>query len=207
MARWIVDVEREYDRLRQHVAGPPRGVDDDFDEHGALFAMMHRWDEFNPADAQYRHMLIGRLQEVGYRLEEPVGRSSKANVRTYMRVLREDGVNAGIFNSSTFTFVRARNALPANGDLVNQTGRYPPSTSTPNPQWSSSLASLPSSAPCPDCLGTSPRRLICPLPHLLSVSTSLVAPPPTAEHTRWPCTTTEISFETCSLAISAPPDR
>lgn len=124
-AQWMVDVESAYEQLQDQLAKPPRGAfKDKLSEHDALFAMMRRWDEFNPADADYRHILIGKLQVLGYRLEEPVARSSKSGARTYMRVLRADGVNAGFFNSSTFTFVRARIALPAS-DLVRDTGRYP----------------------------------------------------------------------------------
>jgi hypothetical protein len=58
-------------------------------------------------------------------LEEPVARSAKSGARTYMRVLRADGVNAGFLNSSTFTYVRSRAALPAHSELVKASGRYP----------------------------------------------------------------------------------
>ncbi|MGN6606006.1 MAG: hypothetical protein ACTHMS_03205 [Jatrophihabitans sp.] len=125
-AKWIFELEAAYAALRGEVEAVPRGADSDkSSEFDALLAMMRRWDDFNPADAQWRHSLIGKLQDLGYTLEEPVARSSQPGARTYMRVLRADGVNAGFFNSSTFTYVRSRVALPAHSELVKSSGRYP----------------------------------------------------------------------------------
>lgn len=126
VAEWVFAFETALARLRENAEEPPRGAfKGQVTEHDALLAMMRRWDGFNPANAEFRHVLIGKLQTLGYSLVEPVARSSKSGSRTYMRVLREDGVNAGFLNSSTFTFVRARAALPQASEFLNASGRYP----------------------------------------------------------------------------------
>lgn len=126
-AQWLADFEVECAQASSSGTWETGDAAAELPELEPLAVLLARWDSFNPQDAPWRRELISRLQAQGYTITPPTTRGGGgASERTYLKVVRSDGANAGFLNSSSFTFVRSRLELPSVAPVpVKRVGKYP----------------------------------------------------------------------------------